>query len=177
VVAPEHPLAWLARTLNELGLSYAVIGAHAVNAWVEPRFTADIDVTIELTAESAETLAQALARAGIVRTREHGARAPSGPDFVRFSATEPSLTLEFQAAKTEFQHEVVRRAVLGAHGVRVATAEDLIVLKLIANRPKDQNDLLGLLALPTIDWAHVAHWAAEWDVQRLLEELRTRARA
>jgi hypothetical protein len=174
-VVPEHPLAWLARTLNELGLSYAVIGAHAVNAWVEPRFTADIDVTIELNAESAEALAQALARAGLARTRAHGANARSGPDFVRFSATEPSLTLEFQAAKTEFQHELVRRAVLGAHGVRVATAEDLIVLKLIADRPKDQVDLLELAALPRLDWRHVEHWAGEWDLSDRLRALRERA--
>jgi len=29
-------------------MSYAVIGAHAMHAWIEPRLTADIDVTAQL---------------------------------------------------------------------------------------------------------------------------------
>jgi hypothetical protein len=55
---------------------------------------------------------------------------------------------------------------------RVATPEDLIVLKLIADRPKDRQDLLGLVALPDLDWAYVARWAAEWDVAERLAALR-----
>lgn len=176
-MAIERPLAWLAELLRELRLPYAVIGAHAVNAWLEPRFTADIDVTIELTAGTSRELSAAFERAGLAQTRLHGAGAPSGPDFIRFSSADRQVTVEFQAAKTEFQHEVVRRALIRADGLRVATASDLIVLKLIANRPKDQNDLLGLLALPTIDWPYVERWANEWDVRGLLDGLRARARA
>ena len=175
-MAPEHPLAWLAALLAELRLRYAVIGAHAVNAWLEPRFTADIDLTIELTAETSRELAAAFERAGLSQTRIHGTGAASGPDFVRFASADRRVTVEFQVAKTEFQHEVVRRGVIGAAGLRVATVEDLIVLKLIANRPKDQLDLLGMVALPSIDWAYVERWANEWDAQSVLDELRARVR-
>jgi hypothetical protein len=35
------------------------------------------------------------------------------------------------------------------------TPEDLIVMKLIAHRPKDRIDLLGLVALPGLDWSYV----------------------
>jgi hypothetical protein len=174
-VSAELPLAWLARALNELGMAYAVIGAHAVNAWIEPRFTADIDVTIEFTAESAAELAIALERAGFKRERAHAADAGSGPDFVRFVCAERALTVEFQAAKTEFQREVVRRARAAEDGTRVATVEDLIVLKLIADRPKDQIDLLGLAALPGVDWAYVERWAREWEIGDRLRALRGRA--
>jgi len=45
-------------------------------------------------------------------------------------------------------------------------------MKLIANRPKDQLDLLGLLGLDGIDWAYVEAWASEWDVAERLLELR-----
>lgn len=171
---PERPLAWLATVLGELRLPYAVIGAHAVNAWVEPRFTADIDVTIELTAETAGALARELERAGFSRARAHGDGAPSGPDFVRYVSTTASLTVEFQGAKTPFQREVVRRARTAADGARIATPEDLIVLKLIADRPKDQVDLLGLTALPGLDWSYVERWAREWEVEDRLRALRER---
>ena len=36
----------VARILSGAGAAYALIGGHAVNAVLEPRFTADIDVTI-----------------------------------------------------------------------------------------------------------------------------------
>jgi hypothetical protein len=43
--------------------------------------------------------------------------------------------------------------------------EDLVVLKLIAHRPKDLIDLRNLLALPDLDWSYIERpplpgWAA-----------------
>lgn len=61
-----------------------------------------------------------------------------------------------------------------ADGLRVATPEALIPLKRIANRAKDQIDLLGLLALRDIDWTYVERRAREWEVASLLAELRAR---
>ena len=57
--------------------------------------------------------------------------------------------------------------------MRVATVEDLIVLKLIADRTKDQADLEGLLALGALDWAYVERWATTWGV---LDRLRSKRR-
>ena len=57
-------------------------------------------------------------------------------------------------------------------GARVATKEDLIVLKLIADRPKDRIDLEGLCALDGNDWSYVERWAREWDVLGRLERFR-----
>jgi hypothetical protein len=91
---------------------------------------------------------------------------------VRFVAPDGALLLEVQAAKTPLQREVVERAVVTPSGLRVATVEDLIVLKLIADRPKDQGDLHGRAQLPAVDWSYVEHWAGEWGVSDRLERLR-----
>ena len=99
---------------------------------------------------------------------------PSGPDFVRFGSAEGPIVVEVQAAKTELQRTLIERAIPSEGGVRVATPEDLIVLKLIANRAKDQIDLLGLVALPSLDWAYVERRAAEWEVLPLLKRARGR---
>ena len=42
----QDVLSVLARVLRQVGLSHALIGGHAVNAWLEPRFTADIDLAV-----------------------------------------------------------------------------------------------------------------------------------
>ena len=61
--------------------------------------------------------------------------------------------------------------------MRISTPEDLIVLKLIANRARGRIDLLGLCGLANLDWAYVERWASRWDVTSLLEEVRREARA
>lgn len=119
-----------------------------------------------------EHLRRGLLAAGFRVAQEHGAALPSGPDFLRFAAADGALLLEIQAVKTPLQREVVERAVATPSGLRVATVEDLIVLKLIADRPKDQGDLDGLARLPGIDWGYVERWAEEWGLATRLRALR-----
>jgi hypothetical protein len=171
----DDALGRLAEILEAVGIEYALIGGHAVNAWLEPRFTADIDVTIEAAVARIERLGAALKREGFAPAGEHGADPVAGPDFLRFVSDDGHVVLEFQAAKTELQEEVIRRARSDGRALRVATPEDLIVLKLIANRAKDQIDLLGLCALPDLDWAYIERWASEWRVLELLEQIRNRS--
>ena len=167
----DEQITRLLDLLDEAGVEFAVIGGLAVNAWLEPRFTADVDVTVHAPPATMDRLKVVLASHGYRVTREHGAAQPSGPDFVRFVSDAAGITLEVQASKTAFQREVLRRA--GAAGTpRIATPEDLIVLKLIANRPKDRIDLLGLMQLDGLDWGYVERWAAAWDVVDRLRALR-----
>lgn len=164
------PLPQIARLLGSLGTDYAVIGAHAVNCWLEPRLTADIDVTVDR--GQLEFLRTRLSAEGFRVSREHGADAPSGPDFIRFVSDDGEIVIEIQTAKTAFQREIIRRAVSTPEGLRVATVEDLIVLKLIADRTKDQADLEGLLGLGALDWGYVEKWATRWGVLDRLQRKR-----
>jgi hypothetical protein len=166
----DDPLARLHQLLVERQIDYALIGGHAVNALVEPRFTADIDLTIDTSVEKLASFASVLGNEGFYVQREHG-MGPSGPDFMRFVSTGAEVIVELQAAKTPFQREVVQRA-NRSKGLRVATAEDLIVLKLIADRPKDQADLIGLTQLEGLDWLYVEQWSAAWEVTERLRRYR-----
>jgi len=168
----DDAIAALLVVLERSGLDYVVIGGHAVNAWLEPRFTADVDVTIQAGPAGIDRLKDVLGDAGYRVIREHGVDVASGPDFVRFVSRGEGITLEVQTAKTEFQRESLRRAAASGAVPRIATPEDLIVMKLIANRPKDQIDLQGLGQLDGLDWAYVERWAAEWDVSDRLRALR-----
>lgn len=163
----------LARLLEDAEVQYALIGGHAVNAWLEPRFTADIDVTIEAGVAQYRRLTEILQRAGFSIEFTEGADQASGPDFVRFTSPDPVAVVEFQSAKTKLQNSVIRRARIQRGALRVATPEDLIVLKLIANRAKDQIDLVGLCALPDLDWDYVERWAREWEVTALLSQFKS----
>lgn len=168
----DNPLPYVARLLDSVGVSYVVIGGHAVNCWLEPRLTGDVDVTVTGDRAQTESLRAKLLSAGFRVAREHRTEAASGPDFVRFVSADGETVIETQTAKTEFQREVIRRAVSTPEGVRVATVEDLIVLKLIADRTKDQADIEGLLSLGSLDWAYIEKWAATWGVLDRLHRMR-----
>lgn len=55
-------------------------------------------------------------------------------------------------------------------------AEDLIILKLIANPTRDRIDLIGLCDLPDIDWSYVDRWARAWGLCERLEKIKRAAR-
>jgi hypothetical protein len=168
----NDPLATLAEIFSTAGVSYAVIGGHGVNAWLEPRATGDVDVTMEAGLAAHARIEEALLAAGFRATRMHGVDLASGPDFVRYESDDGIVRLEIQAAKTALQAELLRRARRAENGLRVATPEDLLVLKLIANPPKDRIDVLGLAALPSLDWGYVERAAADWGVVDRLRSLR-----
>ncbi len=169
---PDDVLELVARILSEAKLSHALIGGHAVNAFLPPRFTADIDITVTADPGALGRVRAALEKTGYRVTTQHEPQLPSGPDFVRFEREQDDPPIELQAAKTQFQKTVIERACPTGSGLAVATVEDLIVLKLIANRPKDLADLAGLVKVPSVDWDHVEKWAREWEVLDRLTRVR-----
>ncbi|MEX2205823.1 MAG: nucleotidyl transferase AbiEii/AbiGii toxin family protein [Myxococcota bacterium] len=92
----EGAVADIARLLDDARVSYALIGGHAVNVWLEPRFTADIDVTVQADPAAFARLREVLAAARFRVDAEHGADLASGPDFVRFGSPDRGIRLEIQ---------------------------------------------------------------------------------
>ncbi len=168
----KEELGFVAALIAQAGVDYAVIGGHAVNAWLEPRFTADIDVTIVAAPVQLKRLTEVFLKEGFSMSEQHGAELVSGPDFVRFATSDATVVVELQLAKTALQASVVSRAKVTPGGVRVASPEDLLVLKLIADRAKDRLDLQGLARLPGLDWSYVEQQCRDWDVLDRLERLR-----
>lgn len=162
--------------------SVALIGAVARNAWAPPRATTDLDVAIAASAGVIESVERALIGLGYERVRSHRADPEDAlADLVVFRAPRAGLRqVDLLVAKTAFESEVLRRAVrIEIDGIRVpvATPEDLIVYKLIADRPRDRDDIAAILrtqnrAAREIDWAYVEQWARFWSVLDRLSALR-----
>jgi hypothetical protein len=72
-------------------------------------------------------------------------------------------------AETEYQQEALARATNG-----FLTAEDVLVHKLIAWRPRDKDDIRSILeATREIDDAYVVRWATAWGVEARWHEARS----
>lgn len=170
--------AWLrhfASLLEAAGLPAVLIGGQARNFWTEPRATRDYDFTIPNQASRLMVLLALLKREGYVSKREQGMNQPSGPDFLRLEHPETGDAIDFQVSKTPFQDSVVLRGQKLDPGqfLAVATPEDLIVFKLIANRHKDQVDVHDLAQLADLDWAYIEYWAEVWELGPRLQKLRS----
>jgi hypothetical protein len=140
-------LADLKRTLDPLGVRWFVFGAQAAILHGTARLTADVDVTVAL----GSTTPQRLVRAA----KKHGfdAQIPS-PDFI---ATTRVIPLVHRASRfpvdlvlagpglEDLFFERAAKLRVGRVSVPVASLEDLIVMKVIASRPKDMEDIDALL--------------------------------
>ena len=164
---------FLAFEAERLGLGIALIGGEGVNFWVQPRFTQDFDLTVSANAEAVWALVDALKAQGYLIAVADDADSPSGPALVRLKHPEGHPPIDIITAKTDYQNLVIERATPRQRGVLpVATPEDLIVLKLIANRSIDHRDIYTILETQSIDWEYVEHWARIWDVTDSLQRVR-----
>ncbi len=128
----------------------AVIGGIAVNANGVIRTTADIDATTPGADLDISALIRALRVAGI---------RPRIKDAKRFAHQNQVLLLEHAKARIDvdlslawipFEIEAIERAEIipfGSARVPVAKPEDLLIYKLIADRPRDVSDAEQLLLL------------------------------
>ncbi len=157
----------LRRTLRDLGaffasarVSYAVIGGIAVSFRGEPRFTADIDVVAGMDCDAAIALLGSADRARFAPLF------PDAEDVVRTAFILPLrhretlVTVDVSIGLTGYERRVIARAPRERVAdllVPVATAEDLIVMKIFAGRPRDAEDARGIVLRcgEAIDWDYV----------------------
>lgn len=139
----------LAETFHEQQARWFLFGAQAVLVWGRPRTSADVDVTADIDPQEASSF--------VDRMQEHGFRVRSSdPEAVmRRTRVVPllhlptNLPLDVVLAGPGLEQEFLDRAVeveLGK-GVTapVITAEDLVIGKVLAGRPKDLEDVRGVV--------------------------------
>ena len=162
--------------------TFAIIGAVARNAWAPPRATTDIDLAVSAAPSLLVALEQTLGSIGYRCVRRQQADpADSLPDVLVFRSqiAEPRQ-VDLLVAKTAFEAEVLKRAVMveiGGTTLPVATPEDLVIYKLIADRPRDRDDIRAVArtqqrAGRPIDWDHVDRWVTYWGLADRLSALR-----
>jgi hypothetical protein len=146
---PTDLLIDLADGLAELQVPWYVFGAQAALIWGRPRLTTDVDVTVGAVPGGMPALLAALEPRGFTM------RIDATPDFVRQTRVLPlmhassGLAADLVLAGPGLEDDFLARAVrvdVGGATVPVISAEDLIVTKILAGRPKDIEDIRGVLA-------------------------------
>lgn len=127
---------------------FCFIGGIALQRWGEPRVTVDVDVTL-LTGfgKEGEFIRSLLAA---YPSRIPGAAAFAEENRVLLLKSAGGVALDIALAALPFEEEACRRATsfefLPGLSLLTCSAEDLIIMKAFANRPKDWSDLGSVLA-------------------------------
>lgn len=141
------------------GWRFCFIGGLAVQRWGEPRETVDVDLTLLTGFGGEEPFIERLLQQYAGRVDDPAAfarihrvlliRAPSG------------VGIDVALGALPFEESVVSRSSLfsfpGPVPLRTCSAEDLIVLKAFASRPRDWIDVEGILVRQTgkLDWTYI----------------------
>jgi predicted nucleotidyltransferase len=162
-------------------VEWAVMGGCARNAYAEPRATRDVDLVVAVDPAHFATLEHELQARGFKRGSTVGDASEPIPDLVLYRDAN-GRRLDILFAHTAFERSALARrktltpfASVRAH---VVSAEDLLVYKLIADRPQDRADIAAVVEAQAargiaIDWAYVERWCEAWDVGERLERLRS----
>jgi predicted nucleotidyltransferase len=143
-------LTLVAEYLLKAGIPYMVIGGQAVLQYGRPRFTQDIDITLGLLPSEMQKLLAALP-ANIFHPLPDNIE-----DFVRntwvlpVEHCESKCRIDFIFSVTPFEREAImnsREICVSGVPVRYISPEDLVVQKIIAGRPRDIEDVIGILNL------------------------------
>ena len=142
-------LSDLGRAFDTLGISWYLFGAQAAIVYGVARLTADVDVTVRAPAMPTADWLATLTEHGF-----HGRFADAA--FVASTRVLPvthlntGLPVDIVIAGPGLEDEFLERAViLSIDGVQVPVIElaDLVVLKILASRPKDLDDVVSLLRI------------------------------
>lgn len=181
-IDPRHLLVKVAKILHQLNISYVVTGGMAVFVWGRPRFTADIDIVIELKPDHINALAEALGalgQAGYVDVPMMRRALLHHGEFNFIDGVSGIKVDFFVAGKNSFDEAKFKNRrqekVLGT-SVYFISPEDLILSKLLWQKESGSEiqlrDVESILKMQKrLDWKYLQKWATIHSTYKILESL------
>jgi predicted nucleotidyltransferase len=178
--AIRRTIADIAALLEREGVSFALIGGLAVALRGEPQFKVGVDLVIGVDVD------RALALLDSARGSPFLPLAGGVEELVRSAFILPlrhrdtGVKVDLALGLTGFELELLHRAptmAVGGVSLPVATAEDLLLLEIIAERPRDIERAKGIVERQgaAFDWTYVLHMAEQLEEalgQDLMPQLR-----
>ena len=152
--------------LEENHIPYAVLGGLALQHWGEPRTTQDVDLVVLLPSKQEGDFLQAI----LQRFRPRIADAQSFARRYRMLLIQASNDVPIDRALgiPGYEEEALRRAskvsFAGIAPIRILSAEDLIIHKCVAGRPRDVEDVERVLIRQRVnlDLRYIRSWLRDF---------------
>lgn len=152
--------------MKKEGISAAAIGGIAVGVWGEPRLTRDIDMKVLVQRENRSQLLAVLHTLTPLQEDSDESFRRLGLAFFRDSN---GVRIDVMLADTIFDEAAIERSrdveFSPGKSIRVCTAEDLIVYKMLSTRVKDRGDIEMIIQKQgdVLDDAYIEGWLAQFE--------------
>ncbi len=165
------------------GYRYGIMGGIAVRVLGIPRPTYDVDFTLAVSRDQLPELFDAAEEAGYhvpVAYRSGWVDTVANMPIVKMGMQlgTQGIDIDVFLAECSFQESLLARTSqhdIGGRLVWLVSPEDLIVLKVLANRDRDRGDVQDVLFIQgELDRDYMRHWAAKLGVLSNLEEALTK---
>ncbi|MCS7263521.1 MAG: nucleotidyltransferase [Armatimonadetes bacterium] len=152
----------VAQWLESQGIRYFFIGGIALQYWGETRLTRDVDVTILVEPEQVDAFLQEAFK----RFRP---RIPNALEFAKqhrvlLVETEDGVPVDISLGTFGYEEEAWKHSkeaeFAGFGRLRLISAEDLIIHKCVAGRPRDAEDVESILVRQKlqVDFERIRFW-------------------
>lgn len=161
-------------------IEYALMGGIAVRVYGIPRPTYDVDFTAAIPRDSLPDFYDAVEQAGYTVPESYRSGYVdqiAGMPLVKFRLylEGRGVDVDLFLAETAYQEEVLRRRrheVINGLSAWLVTPEDLILLKLVAGRPRDRADISDIRFVQgELDEEYMRSWAGDLGVSEALEDV------
>ncbi len=174
----EKIICSISAELERYNIPYMLIGGQAVLLYGEPRLTRDIDITLGVDIDKLKniiSLAGGLALKILPENVE---------TFVRETMVLPvvhektGIRIDFIFSFSPYEQQAIvkaRKIRMLDRDVCFASPEDVVIHKIVAGRPRDIEDVRGiLLKMPDIDIAYIRRWLKNFSDTLGENEIRKR---
>lgn len=158
----------VSNALKSEDLPFMLIGGQAVLLHGQPRLTEDIDITLGVSPETLPSVLNACQVANLEILPEEP-EVFVGETFM-LPAVDPasSIRIDLIFSDLPYERQAIERAVmveLSDVPIPFASAEDLILHKLFSGRPRDIEDVQGVVRIrgESLDWDYIVQWAGEFS--------------
>jgi predicted nucleotidyltransferase len=162
----QTTLADAVQLLEAQGIPYALIGGLAASFRGQARVTADVDMVLSAGVDRALQLAAELTNTKFKPLFRGVEEVVQQAFILPLEHRTTNVKLDLSLGLSGFEQQAVARAQrvdLAGTKVAVVTAEDLLIMKVMAGRPQDDQDVRGLVLAhgDRLDWDYCRKVAAE----------------
>lgn len=162
-----EPLDALQKLLSRFENRGVIIGGAAISILGKARYTEDIDAIFLLSAKDISRLLEAASEEGIEPRIENAAEFARKSRVVLLRHIVTNTNIDISLGVLPFEQEMVDRSIVyqvdATLQLRLPTPEDLIILKAVAHRPKDLEDIRILAnKYENLDMPRIEKWVKQF---------------
>ena len=162
-----EPLEALQKLISRFNQQGVVIGGIAVSVLGEARFTEDLDAMFLLSTKDVEQFLDGAKQEGIEPRIENALEFAKKNRILLLRHIITDTKVDISLGIMPFEEEMLERSSIWEFDdslqVRLPTPEDLIIMKAIAHRPKDLEDIRTIVdKYPDLDHHRIEHWVKDF---------------